>query len=104
MIYIFLEKMVELFANSGDPDQMPHTAASDLDLYCLPVTHLRVSRLRWVKVILPEFRSSYIRPYIQNFVVLQQAVDLVKCFTACIWARSSEIVSLSMRAIFTVLP
>ena len=28
--------MVELFANSGDPDQMPHSAASDLGLHCLP--------------------------------------------------------------------
>ena len=30
--------MVELFANSGDPDQMPHYVASDLGLHCLPVT------------------------------------------------------------------
>ena len=37
--------MVELFANSGDPDQMPHSAASDLGLHCLPITLLGVSRL-----------------------------------------------------------
>ena len=41
--------MVELFANSGDPDQMPHAAASDLGLHCLPVTRLGVSRRQWVK-------------------------------------------------------
>ena len=41
--------MVELFANSGDPDQTPQSVASDLDLHCLPVTHLGVSRLQWVK-------------------------------------------------------
>ena len=41
--------MFELFANSGDPDQMPHSAASDLGLHCLPVTHLGVSNLQWVK-------------------------------------------------------
>ena len=35
--------MVELLANSGDPDQMPHSAASDLGLHCLPVTLLGVS-------------------------------------------------------------
>ena len=29
--------MVELFANSGDPDQMPHSVASDLGLYCLQI-------------------------------------------------------------------
>ena len=47
--------MAKLFANSGDPDQMPHSAASDLGLHCLPVTLLRVSRLKWVKPY-----SSYI--------------------------------------------
>ena len=30
--------MVELFANSGDPDQTPRSAVSDLGLQCLPVT------------------------------------------------------------------
>ena len=32
--------MVELFANSGDPDQMLHSGASDLGLHCLPITLL----------------------------------------------------------------
>ena len=32
--------MVELFANSGDPDQTPRSAASDLGLHFLPVTRL----------------------------------------------------------------
>ena len=27
-----------IFANSGDTDQMPHSAASDLGLHCLPIT------------------------------------------------------------------
>ena len=40
--------MVELFANSGDPDQTPHSSASDLGLHCLPVTHLGVSNFHWV--------------------------------------------------------
>ena len=40
--------MVELF-HSGDPDQMPHSAASDLGLHCLLITLLGVSRLKWVK-------------------------------------------------------
>ena len=42
--------MVDLFANSEDPDQMPHSAASDLDLHCSPVICLGVSILQWVKV------------------------------------------------------
>ena len=32
--------MAKLFANSGDPDQMPHSVASDLGLHFLPVTLL----------------------------------------------------------------
>ena len=40
--------MVELFANSGDPDQIPHSVASDLGLHCLPVTRLGVFSLQWV--------------------------------------------------------
>ena len=41
--------MLELFANSGDPDQMPHSVASDLGLHCLPIALLGVSRLQWVE-------------------------------------------------------
>ena len=42
--------MVKLFANSGDPDQALHSAASDLGLHCLLSTLLQVSRLQWVKL------------------------------------------------------
>ena len=41
--------MAKLFANSGDPDQTLHSAASDLGLHCWPFTLLGVSRLQWVK-------------------------------------------------------
>ena len=41
--------MAKLFANSGDPDQMPQNAASDLGLHCLPISPLGVSRLNGVK-------------------------------------------------------
>ena len=40
--------MVELFANSADPDQTPRFAASDLGLHCLLITLLSVSRLQWI--------------------------------------------------------
>ena len=40
--------MVEPFANSGESDQTPHSAASDKGLHCLPITLLWVSRLQWV--------------------------------------------------------
>ena len=41
--------MVEQFANSGDPDQTPLSAASDFGLHCLSVTCLGVSSLQLVK-------------------------------------------------------
>ena len=37
--------MVELFAKSGDSDQMLRSAASDLGLHGSPITLLGVSRL-----------------------------------------------------------
>ena len=40
--------MAKLFANSGDPDQTPQNAASDLGLHFLPITLLGVSRLQWI--------------------------------------------------------
>ena len=40
--------MVELFANSADPDSV----ASDLGLHCLSITLLGVSRLQWVNTAL----------------------------------------------------
>ena len=40
--------MAELFANSADPDQMPHSVASDLGLHCLPITLLGVSKTTFV--------------------------------------------------------
>ena len=33
---LFVSRQKLLLANSGDPDQMPHYAASDLGLHCLP--------------------------------------------------------------------
>ena len=38
-------KVAKPFANCGDSDQMLHSVASDLDLHCLPITLLGVSRL-----------------------------------------------------------
>ena len=49
--------MVELVANSGDPDQTPRSAASDLGLHGLPITLLGVSRLQWIKRYEPGTRA-----------------------------------------------
>ena len=36
-------------ANRGDPDQMPHSVASDLGLRYLPMSHIKDARHIWVK-------------------------------------------------------
>ena len=36
-------------ANSGDPDQMRHSVASDLGLRYLPMSHIKDARHIWVK-------------------------------------------------------
>ena len=40
VLFIFIQILIEhSVANSGDPDQMPRFAASDLGSYCLPMSH-----------------------------------------------------------------
>ena len=52
--------MVELFAYSGDPDQMTHSAESDLGLHFLPATHLGVTSIQYGlnMVMLPSQHST----------------------------------------------
>ena len=39
-----------MLANSGEPDQMPCSAASDLCLHCLPMSFLCDAKHKWVKI------------------------------------------------------
>ena len=39
---------------------MPHSAASDLGLHCLPITLLRVSQLQWVKCLFTCLEMMYV--------------------------------------------
>ena len=55
---VFLEKTAKLFANSGDTDQTPRIAASDLGLRCLPVTLLEASRLKWVNYVITKIKRN----------------------------------------------
>ena len=48
-IAMFYIHSLVLNANSVDPDQMPHYAASDLGLHFLPVSRIWDARLKWVK-------------------------------------------------------
>ena len=43
--------MASFSTNSGDPDQTPHSAVSDLGLLCLQLTLFGVSRLQWVNAL-----------------------------------------------------
>ena len=84
--------MVEPYADSGDAGQMPHPAASDLGLHCLPITLLGVSRLTmgyqteqscnliWVFIVhvCPENGMTYL-------VVLMRILSLCKLvYVICI--------------------
>ena len=55
--------MAKLFANSGDPDQMPHSVASDLGLHCLPITLLQVSQLQWINTLIITAASNSLNFY-----------------------------------------
>ena len=49
----FYRNIPVLYANSADPDQMPHSAASDLGLHCLPMSLLWDARLNGLISVLP---------------------------------------------------
>ena len=73
--------MAKLFANSGEPDQMPHSTASDLGLHCLPLTLLLVSRLQWVNRL--KGFSSKVHGYTCIFRICLQAdqgLVILLCF------------------------
>ena len=61
--------MIELFANSGDPDQTPRSVASDQGLYCLPITLLGISRLQWVKTFY-DLSINYFRVCYEGHLLL----------------------------------
>ena len=48
--FMFIQISIQHFvANSGDPDQMPHSAASDYGLHCLLISHKKDAMLIWYK-------------------------------------------------------
>ena len=50
-------------SNSGDPNQTPRSAASDLDLCSLPMSHKKDARLIWVNL------NIFLFGYIITFLV-----------------------------------
>ena len=63
--------MAKLFANSEDPDQTPHSAASDLGLHCLPITLLGVSRLQWVNLYWVQMLQTIFSHVVAHFIFYQ---------------------------------
>ena len=63
-------KNCELNANSVDHDQTPRSAASDLVLHCLPMSHLWDARLKWVNVLFFTILADDILTYVSDFFFL----------------------------------
>ena len=66
--------MAKLFANSGDPDQTPRSAVSDLGLHCLPSTQVGVTSYIW--------HSGIVQMCVPNGPLFQrcQLYDWPHCF------------------------
>ena len=50
-LFLLLPCFIEItvfYANSVDPDQLPHSVVSDQGLHCLPMSLLWDARLKWV--------------------------------------------------------
>ena len=52
--------MAKLFANSRDPEKMMLSATSELNLHCLPITLLWVSRLKFKQYLVQLFSFTYV--------------------------------------------
>ena len=95
--------MIELFANIGNPDQTPHSVASDLGLHYLPVTCFGVSSLQWVNS-LPFWSKNLNKSILLPVDVSKHCWMSGKQFTpwsdaaiCCVW---STVLSTSLRKTF----
>ena len=62
--FIFIQILIEhSVANSGDPDQTLRSAVSGLGLHCLPMSHKKDARLKWVK----HYHAEYLYYTFHNF-------------------------------------
>ena len=51
VVFIFIQILIEhSVANSGDPNQTPHPAASGLGFHWLPMSYKKDIRLKWVNI------------------------------------------------------
>ena len=71
----FIEMPV-INANSVDPDQMPLSAASDLGLHCLPMSHLWDARHKWVLYV---FQQAGLLPGSTLSDIHSAVLDKLQC-------------------------
>ena len=57
-------------AISVDPDQMPGSAASNLGLHCLPMSHLWDAGHKWVKIVDSQTGSLIFHTFSACFIYL----------------------------------
>ena len=81
--------MVELFANSGDADQTPRSAASDLGLHCLPITLLGISKLHGLSKLSPEISMT---THFEKGVKILSVLSSVNSSSACKNSRQYTLV------------
>ena len=72
-----------MLANGVDPDQTPHNVASDLGLYCLPMTLLRMGLNQMETLKISEckkldFRSNWTYSLCVIFYLLSVAVSTAR--------------------------
>ena len=53
VFFICIQILIEHSANSGDPDQTPRSAASELGLHFLSMSHKNNASLIWVNFVYP---------------------------------------------------
>ena len=75
--------MAKLLANSGNPDQMPHSAASDLGLHYLLITLLWVSRLQWVVKLFLEKKCLDNLQTVETLIRGRIMQHLIWVYTVC---------------------
>ena len=93
----YFVEIPELNANSVDPDQMPHSVASDLGLHCLPMSLLWDARLKWVneqllcqkKACLLYITQKHTKVKVHNWLrtkanIQGPLVQSVVCFFVCV--------------------
>ena len=86
--------MAKTFANSGDPDQTPRSAASDLGLHCLPIPLLGSQDFNGLSDLAEIFQNNYKRRVAtrerRHYNICEQQKFRQACTSARIYAIRSR--------------